>query len=275
MEIIGTEEEQPEEGQSEEKQPEEMTKETESEESELPSDILQEDKISMRNFLKTAFLPVGNTMYIWGGGWNEADTGAGIGATTIGLHPQWAEFAASQTDDYNAEEHRYEILNGLDCSGYIGWLVYNVMETESGKPGYVYKSTDIAGTYSELGWGEYIEAPEEFLTGDIVSMKGHVWLALGTCEDGSVVLLHASPPGVSLCGTALADGGESEAVRLARQYMEAYAPDWQEKYPNRAVSHSYLNVEGVFRWNEDVMPLAEQYRNMKVEEVLDVIERNK
>ena len=30
---------------------------------------------TIKNFLTTALAPVGSTMYIWGGGWNKADTG--------------------------------------------------------------------------------------------------------------------------------------------------------------------------------------------------------
>ena len=33
---------------------------------------------TLENLLKTALLPIGKTMYIYGGGWNEKDTGAGI-----------------------------------------------------------------------------------------------------------------------------------------------------------------------------------------------------
>jgi len=232
------------------------------------SEEIQEAEVGIRKLLQTAMLPVGSTMYIWGGGWNEEDTGAGVGATTIGLYPEWETFAAAQSADYNMKEHRYEILKGLDCSGYIGWLVYNMFETEDGQQGYVYKSTDTAWAYSELGWGDYMEAPSAFLPGDVVSMKGHVWLSLGSCADGSVLLLHSSPPGVSLCGTLLADGSESEAVRLAREYMTMNYPEWQKKYPARGVSHSYLDAVGLLRWKEEVMPGAEAYRLLKAEEVL-------
>ena len=31
---------------------------------------------TVQNFLATSLEPVGNTLYIWGGGWNEEDTGA-------------------------------------------------------------------------------------------------------------------------------------------------------------------------------------------------------
>ena len=48
----------------------------------------------LKCFLRTALLPVGSTMYVYGGGWNEADTGAGIEAVTLGVSAEWAEFAA-------------------------------------------------------------------------------------------------------------------------------------------------------------------------------------
>ena len=234
-----------------------------------PSTEMGETAPSIEKLLQTALLPVGSTMYVWGGGWNEEDTGAGVGATTIGLYPQWAFFAGQQDENYVAREHRYEILNGLDCSGYIGWLVYNLFEQESGKEGYVFKSTETAKHYSELGWGAYLENPEEFVAGDIVSMKGHVWLCLGMCQDGSAVLLHASPPGVSLCGTLTEDGQESSASELAGKYMEEYYPDWQAKYPNRGVRDSYLSEVTVMRWSGDVLPDAVQWQALTAQEVLE------
>lgn len=36
-------------------------------------------------FLKNALKPVGQTLYIYGGGWNEAQTGSGTEALTLGL----------------------------------------------------------------------------------------------------------------------------------------------------------------------------------------------
>ena len=36
----------------------------------------------MERLLRTSLLPVGQTMYIWGGGWNQDDAGAGIEAAS-------------------------------------------------------------------------------------------------------------------------------------------------------------------------------------------------
>lgn len=226
---------------------------------------------TMEKLLQTALLPVGNTMYIWGGGWNEEDTGAGPGATTMGLRPEWAAFAAQQSENYDYKNHRYEILNGLDCSGYAGWVIYNLFEQKAGKEGYVYKSTDMAAEYSNLGWGELLENPDSFLPGDIVSIKGHVWISLGMCADGSTLLVHASPPGVSICGTALTDGRKSQAVALAEQYMEAHYPQWQAKYPDREVGTSYTQNTTVMRWFENTLPDAAEYQAMSAEEILQTL----
>ncbi len=249
--------------------------ETESEgETEIPDETVLESELAevqsqtVECLLRTALLPVGSTMYVWGGGWNEEDTGAGPGATTLGTVSQWAEFAALCDEDYNYKDHKYEILNGLDCSGYVGWVVYNVFEEEEGKEGYVFKSTDTAKVYSELGWGELLENPAEFLPGDVVSMKGHVWISLGMCEDGSTVLLHASPPGVSICGTPGEGEDTGEAVRLAENYMTAYYPAWQDKYPKRDVKASYKENVTVLRWNSETLSDAEKWQKMSAEEVL-------
>ena len=259
--------------QEEQRTPESLTETSDQSSGEVGTKQAEIPEVTMDRLFRTALLPVGSTMYVWGGGWNEEDNGAGTGATTIGLYPRWAEFAGQQDDTYVAKEHRYEILNGLDCSGYIGWLVYNLFEQESGRDGYVFKSTETAAQYSALGWGEYLEQPEEFRPGDIVSMKGHVWLSLGTCEDGSVALVHASPPGVSLCGTLSPEGEETQAVALARRYMEEYYPDWQKKYPNRGVGHSYLEHVTLMRWNEETLSDAQKWQAMRAEQVLEELHK--
>lgn len=48
---------------------------------------------TIKNFLKTAAAPVGTTLYIWGGGWNKADTGTGKDGKRIGLNGEWNRFS--------------------------------------------------------------------------------------------------------------------------------------------------------------------------------------
>ena len=227
--------------------------------------------VSLLDFLQIAREPVGSTMYIWGGGWNEEDTGAGIEAVTPGISPRWAEFAAEQDSSYDYRNHRYQIHDGLDCSGFVGWAVYNVLETESGKEGYVSKATGMAQELALRGLGEYIPAEEmtQWLPGDIMSMKGHVWISLGMCSDGSVLLLHASPPGVIFSGTSLPDGGDSRAVELARQIMQEHYPRWYSRYPDCSRSHSYLEKSSAMRWSDQVLQDPEGLRLLSAEEVAE------
>lgn len=224
---------------------------------------------TIEKFLKTALQPVGRTMYIWGGGWKEEDAEAGGTAVRIGLSPQWETFMQEQDETYDFLEHQLERENGLDCSGFVGWVMYNTFETESGKDGYVLTSTDMAKHYAECGYGTLLENPKKFLPGDIVSMEGHVWISLGSCADGSVLLVHSSPPGVSVCGTQLADTEESIAVALATEYMNTYHSTWQQTYPKRSVPISYLEAVSVMRWNTDTMPDAGKMQNMSGEEMME------
>ena len=237
---------------------------------------IKTNKVStMENFLRTAMEPVGTTMYIWGGGWDAEDMKAGTGATKIGLSPRWKEFTDMQDGTYDFEEHRWERENGLDCSGYVGWVVYNTFETENGKDGYVTSTTDIAKTYASWGWGKAIRNPKEFLPGDIVSMEGHVWISLGTCTDGSVLLVHSSPPGVMVCGTqVLSQEGlevKSIAIQLAEQFMAENYPNWYEKYPNCSKPDTYLENVTLLRWNVRTLTDAKKFQNLSGEEVLQYI----
>ena len=231
------------------------------------------DTVSILDFLKIAVLPVGSTMYVWGGGWNEEDTGAGIEAVTLGVSPQWAAFAAQQGSDYDMDDTRYQIHDGLDCSGYVGWAVYNVLETENGRPGYVMASTKMAQTYADMGLGTYIPASEmtDWQAGDIMSMKGHVWIVVGRCDDGSVLFVHASPPGVMFSGTKLADGSESDATALAERIMKENYPNWYARFPESARPYSYLTDSSAMRWSADVLSDFEGLRDMSDDEVAEMI----
>lgn len=233
---------------------------------------------SLENFLRTALLPLGNTMYVWGGGWNEEDTGAGEEAVSLGVSPQWKTFADLQTKDYDYRQTRYQIHDGLDCSGYVGWTVYNTMKTEDGGEGYVFKSTDTAELYAGNGWGDFTPASQvkDWLAGDIMSMKGHVWICLGTCEDGSVLLLHSSPPGVRLCGTPVPgdsseSGHASQAVSLAEEYLSVHCPEWFQRFPDCRAKAAYLQDSGQMRWNKETFPDADEIRALTPEELLETL----
>lgn len=231
---------------------------------------------SLRKLLQTAFLPLGHTMYVWGGGWNEEDTAAGIEAVTIGTSPRWAEFAAMQDSSYNFKDTYYLIHDGLDCSGYIGWLIYNIFPEK--EEGYVMKASEMAKTFSSYGWGSYTPAAYvvDWRAGDIMSMPGHVWMALCECDDGSVLLIHSSPPGVRICGTKLPPGSEgtSQAEQFATQIMSTYYPDWYSRYPDCSVDYNYLTDSNQFRWNKETFSDVDEIWNMTSSELLDFILNN-
>lgn len=45
---------------------------------------------------------------------------------------------------------------GLDCSGYVGWSVYQIMQSKSGGVNYTTVSGDIGSLYSGRGMGRII-----------------------------------------------------------------------------------------------------------------------
>jgi len=232
---------------------------------------------TMEHFLCKALEPVGTTMYIWGGGWDSEDDSAGATSTRIGLSPIWEKYASAQDENYDFKEHKWERENGLDCSGYVGWVLYNTFETEDGQSGYVMSSSDMAETYADWRFGKKIKRPKEFLPGDIVSMEGHVWISLGTCADGSVLLVHSSPPGVMVCGTQVpSENGiltdeKSSAIRLAEEYMSTYYPDWYKRYPNCSKPSAYLENVILMRWNEKTLSDAKFFQNLSAEEVVEYL----
>ncbi len=236
--------------------------------------ILPPQRVTVRRFLEMALQPVGTTLYVYGGGWNEADTGAGDAAVTIGLSPAWAEFYRSQDASYDSSLYRYQIEKGLDCSGYLGWAVYNTLETENGRGGYVFYAKEFGDRLAAMGLGSVTPrgGVDGYLPGDIMfsSDDHHVWISLGQCPDGSVVLLHSSPPGVRVCGTAAPDGThDSQALGIAERFMSEYCPDWYERYPDCYKGLSYLTNYSRFRWDGGTMGDPDGYAALTPDKILD------
>lgn len=250
-------------------------------------------KLTLKNLLATAMEPVGTSLYIYGGAWDWQDAGSSVQATTIGLPQSWVDFFQSHDADYTYQDsddpaHSYYwrgyneyYFGGPDCSGYIGWVIYNLMNTESGNDGYVMSASNMAGSFADAGWGQLItDGVKDFQPGDIFSMSGHVWMCLGTCEDGSVVFLHSTPsdsktgqPGGGVQLSALDPNGDPDcqAYQLASYYMSTYYPQWSERYDAVLRDYeSYTTVPGgQFRWDlSGVLSDPDGYADLSADEIL-------
>ena len=230
-------------------------------------------KSTIRNLLEVALQPVGKTMYIWGGGHQGPEQ------TMIGVSPQWEKFFKQQTSSYNYQNTRWQYRNGLDCSGYVGWVMYNTFHTKSGQGSCTMLAEHMTGTFANWGWGQYWSARKFRVhkAGDVMSLaSGHVYIVIGRCSDGSVVLVHASPQGVMINGTVTKKGKKfSKAWKLARKYMRKYYPEWFAKYKDVRKSISYLKSYSKMAWTigtgKSVMSDPDGLRNMNAEQVLRVI----
>ena len=63
------------------------------------------------------------------------------------------QFFQKQTSSYDYRTTKYQIANGLDCSGYVGWCVYNILNTTNGKPGYVMLAQKMAKNFASRAGG--------------------------------------------------------------------------------------------------------------------------
>ncbi len=243
---------------------------------------------TVKGFLSNAASGVGTALYIYGGGWvwqdetiQGSERWSNPQTRTIGVPQTWIDFFQRQdetfvyrNDDDPAHDY-YSVRNnynqygyaGVDCSAFVGWSVYNTLNTASGqedRPYYAGKSRTRAYYLAENGFGTidntYASAAD-FRPGDVFSMSGHVWICLGTCADGSMVILHSTPSpnkvnGRGGGGAQIASVGPegSEAQALARHYMERYYPAWWALYT--PVNNSFdaytdrgSNGSGKFSWN--------------------------
>lgn len=266
---------------------------------------------TLKNFLATAFMPVGTTLYVYGGGWDWQDVGSAIQTRTIGVSEDWVRFFRAQDANYTFRDkdgneelkdpaHSYYPYGGyneyyyagLDCSGYVGWTLYNVMNTENGLDGCVMSSTKTAKKLADNGWGEWTQdfarpvdyAGSDFHPGDVFSISGHVWMCVGTCDDGSLLILHSTAadsrtgqPGGGSELSAIGEDENCEAYQLADRYMSEYFPDWYERYPVALKDYEqYTSVEnenaGKFSWNltgeNGGLNDPDHYSDMTPEEIL-------
>ena len=249
---------------------------------------------TIKNFLATGMQPVGHTLYIYGGGWNWQDKGSSNAATSIGVSSKWADFFDKNNADYTYRTEQgpttYYPHNGvnqyyfagLDCSGFVGWTIYNTLNTQNGAQGYVMASTQMAKTFAQqYNFGTWTQdvRPADFKPGDIMSMNGHAWIFLGACADGSAVILESAPsksinnaPGGGVQLSALGDT-TSQAAALAEQYMKKYYPEWSQRYPVNVINYnSYTSftgdTAGRFTWNSETLSDPDGYLNMTAEQIL-------
>ena len=231
-----------------------------------------EGKSTIKNFLRTGISPIGSTMYIWGGGWNGFAGNNSEQKFKTGLSPKWRSFADKHKSNYNYVRYLLQREKGLDCSGFVGNCVYNVMETSNNRQSYVTSAYREGIYYSSLGFGKYVsnKLVGTRKAGDVMTCATHVWICLGECTDGSAVVLHSSPPMVSLAGTPSDKGvSNSKAVKLARKYMKKYYPELYKNYPNSVYRGSTYNSSyGRMRWNKKTLADPEGYKNMTAKIVL-------
>ncbi len=197
---------------------------------------LKKNGIEIADIIRNAGKPAGKTLYVWGGGWNEADTAAGETARTIGVYPEWERYFGSNRQGYSylpgkrawERGERQWRFYGLDCSGYLGWVVYNSVQSGRNEAGYVVDASRFASSLAGYGYGTVSACTPNsvFKPGDIISISGHCYLSLGQCSDGSVLILHSTPNGgVQVSGTVIG-GRSSEASRLASSFMQQNYPQW-------------------------------------------------
>ena len=235
-------------------------------------------KKTLFTYMSNAMKPVGKTLYIWGGGWSDGGDGHTRDAMIVGMPSTWATFFKQHSKpDYDYSQYRYNYGKGLDCSGFAGWTLYNTLYKKDNMGWTVYQSSTVADKYVEKGWADpkyCVSNPTKFYPGDVVSMDGHVWISLGQCADGSILLVHSSPKGVQISGTAVPStgAGNSQAYRLAKTYMKKYFPEWP--YAVRSVGAGYYkNLKGVAHWKVSggLMTDPEGIQKMSANQVMKML----
>ena len=247
---------------------------------------------TLKNFILTAFQPVGTTLYVFGGAWDFQDVGSSNEARSIGISPNWIKFFDDHNVNYTFKDpdreksfYPFEGFNeyyyaGLDCSGFVGWSLYNTMNKDSLKEkGYVMSAKKIDRYLSSLKYGtwkhtiegltgsnqDYLLWAKELKVGDIISTDGHVMIVLGKCSDNSFVILHSTPSdsitgfpggGVQITAVNPKESGSKncEAYTLCKEYMKKYFKKWSERYEANVIATEKVfdfrhEDTGIFHWD--------------------------
>lgn len=194
------------------------------------------------NLLRTAMQPMGTTLYIYGGGWNEQDTGADVaavrrsplrrGALSFSRKTPPTTTAAFSTPGFAAAD---STARDTSAGRSAPRCTANPKTRVTSAPRPKWRACSAA-----RGLGTLLRSPTDFLPGDVFSMSGHVWLCVGACRDGSLVIAHSSPTpdrtgtgrggGVQLSAIPACDSRpRCEAFDLARHYMRRF-PTWSARY---------------------------------------------
>ena len=163
---------------------------------------------------------------------------------------------------------------GLDCSGYVGWSVYQIMQRKSGGVNYTTVSGSIGSLYSGRGMGKIVSQAQlassgyKLYPGDIGYNGGHTWMVLGQCADKSAVIVHCTPnAGVQISGTPTPSGTYgSQAIALAQKYMSRY-PGYT-KYDYHTSSGNYIRRGNYLRWNRSTLSDPDGYLNKTANQIL-------
>ena len=226
---------------------------------------------TIKNYLAGALQPVGQALYVWGGGWTDS--------TRKGVSPAWKEWYDSQNSSYDYSYYKdlsaATRAKGLDCSGFVGWAAYQVMHTESNiGSGYTVVSGDVGSYYKSKGWGSIVTQANlsasnwTLKPGDVGYNDGHTWIVIGQCSDKSVVIVHSTPQaGCQIAGTPTPSGNYvSEAIELAKKYMSKYTGF--SKYNYHTSSGNYIRNGNYLRWNRSTLADPDGYMNMTADAIL-------
>jgi len=261
---------------------------------------------TVKNFLSTAVAPIGSTLYVYGGGWNFQDDGASLETMRIGLSPSWEKYYLAEDEDYSYMETYPDngwntfYYKGLDCTGYLGWVIYNTLydesETGEGFVGGVFNKLSekhgLGSVVHPTDW-TYRDIFDALKPGDVIGTPGHIYIVAGKCSDGSFVILHstvtlsssgADGGGVQLSAVSINGDGDTdcEAYALAKRVMETQYPAWTERYPVVLKPVSiYFDISepedrvGIFSWSIGEAGLTDPdgIRDMSADEVLDILFR--
>ena len=144
----------------------------------LPDDLLEE----RRKVIKTACSLVGKVNYFWGGK-----------SLVIGWDSRWGSIQKVWADG-SPTTGTYRPY-GLDCSGFVDWVFYNVSEGTY-VIGHGGGAADQHAYCRAITWDDAIPGDLVFFPED-----SHVGIVAGKDDDGNLLIIHCGGQGVAVSGS--------------------------------------------------------------------------
>lgn len=158
----------------------------------------------------------------------------------------------------------YHALEGLDCSGFVGW-VFNQTFTNRKYEGEAVKFISNNGL-------ETIRATDMILPGDIISTDDHIQIVVGAIDNNNraFVIIEATPPEVK-CGVAYKKDATNEEIGKAERYAKEINNYFGDITYSASISKTNISKKSIKLGRASVDFTDKGFEDKLIDEIIEVM----